>query len=190
MTFLDLVRRRRSVRRFTPDPVPRPLLERCVEAARYAPSACHSEPWRFHVVDDPALRGRFAAAAFSGVYRMNAFARSAPCLVALEALPSAPAARAGGLWQGVAFNAVDAAIAGEHFCLQAAELGLGTCWLGWFDRRAVPRFLGLPRAARVDFMFAVGWPAGEPAPKRRKALGEILAYHEAPRPGKGGPPPA
>jgi len=46
----------------------------------------------------------------------------------------------------------------------------------------VKRLLGLPRAARVDFLLAVGWPAGEPAEKRRKTLNEIRLYHEAPRP--------
>lgn len=190
MEFLALARRRRSVRRYLPDPVPRPLLDRCVEAARHAPSACHSEPWRFHLVDDPPLRDRLAAAAFSGLYRMNAFARGAACLAVLETLPSSAPARAGGLWQGTAFNLVDVAIAGEHFCLQAAELGLGTCWLGWFDRRAVRRTLGLARTARVDLMVSVGWPAGEPAKKRRKPLNEIRLFHEAPRPAKGEAPVA
>ena len=78
MTFLDLVRLRRSVRRYRPEAVPREALERCLEAARLAPSACNSQPWRFLVVETPELRKRIVTEALSGPYAMNAFAASAP----------------------------------------------------------------------------------------------------------------
>ena len=75
------------------------------------------------------------------------------------------------------YSLVDIGIAGEHLALQAAEEGLGTCWMGWFNERAVKKVLGLPRAARVDILFSLGYPA-EPGvrEKRRKLLEEIREF--------------
>jgi nitroreductase len=179
MSFLDLVRTRRSVRHYRPDPVPRAAIERCLEAARLAPSACNSQPWSFIVVDDPDTRARLAAAAFGGVYSMCAFAESAPVLVVVITHPSRLAARLGGLWRRVAYNLIDIGIAGEHFALQAAEEGLGTCWLGWFHARGVRRVLGLPRSTRIDVLFSVGYPAEAAAPeaaRARRPLDDVRTY--------------
>ncbi|MGE5597917.1 MAG: nitroreductase family protein [Bacteroidota bacterium] len=65
--FLSLVRQRRSVRRYTGRPVERDKLERCLEAARLAPSADSGQPWRFVVVDEPGLRARIAGAVSGGM---------------------------------------------------------------------------------------------------------------------------
>lgn len=176
--FLDLVRQRRSVRRYRPEPVPRDRLERCLEAARLAPSACNSQPWHFLVVDDPATRERLAEAAFGGVYSMCAFAKSAPVLVVVITERSRIAARLGGLWRRVEYSLIDIGIAGEHFALQAEAEGLGACWLGWFDEKGVRRALGLPRATRIDVLFSVGYPAepDEGREKVRRPLDEIRSY--------------
>ncbi len=176
--FLELAHRRRSVRRYTSEPVPRPLVDQCLEAARLAPSACNSQPWSFLVVDEPGRRDRLAAAAFAGVYTMCAFARQAPVLVALVTERSRLSAALGGLWRGVQYNLVDIGIAGEHFALKAAEIVLGTCWLGWFDDKAVRRELALPRGTRVDILFSLGWPADDPPPagKVRRSLDAVRRY--------------
>ena len=81
MNLLDLVRKRQSVRRYFDTAVPRKIIERCLEAARLAPSACNSQPWSFLVVDDPKLVADLGQKAFSGLYSMNAFAKTAPVLV-------------------------------------------------------------------------------------------------------------
>ena len=161
MNFLDLCHRRQSCRRYDPTPIPRDVIERCLEAARLAPSACNSQPWTFVVVDDPELRPRLAAAAFGGVYAMNRFAADAPALVVVITERSRYAARLGGQFRGVQYSLIDLGIAGEHFILQAAEEGLGTCWLGWFNEKAVKHTLGLPRTTRVDVMISIGRPAAD-----------------------------
>ncbi len=167
MNFLELTRQRRSVRRYRPDSIPREVLERCLEAARLAPSACNSQPWFFHVVDAPEAVRRLGAAAFGTPYGMCAFARAAPVLVAVETRASGTAATLGGLFRGVRYNLIDIGIAVEHFVLQAAAEGLGTCWLGWFDEKGVKRALGLPRSTRIDILVSVGWPAdAAPGPDR------------------------
>lgn len=177
MTFLELCRRRRSVRAYAPGRVPREALERCLEAARLAPSACNSQPWRFIVVERDDLRARLAEAAFSGLYAMNRFAAQAPVLIVVVTERSTYAARLGGLLRGTRYALLDVGAAVEHLVLQATEEGLGTCWIGWFNERAVKQVLGLPRRAKVDILLAVGYPADEPGGEKvRKPLDDVRQY--------------
>ena len=176
MTFLELCRKRQSDRAYDPSqPVPREALERCVEAARLAPSACNSQPWEFIVVTDPDVCGKLKAT-FSGPYKMNAFAKDAGALVAVVRRKPRLAAFIGGLWRGTYFPWIDLGIAGEHFVLQAAEEGLGSCWLGWFNERAVKRLLGLGRGHKVEYLLSIGWPAAETREKKRKPLCEMSRF--------------
>lgn len=177
MTFLELAHLRRSVRRYRPDPVSREALERCLEAARLAPSACNSQPWRFLVVETAELRQELVEKALSGPYAMNAFAASAPVLVVAVTEESRWAARMAGLFRGVPYALMDLGMACEHLALQAAEEGLGTCMLGWFAEGAVKRLLRLSSLERVDLMLTLGYPDDGPGkPKGRKSLEAIRRY--------------
>lgn len=176
MTFLELARCRASVRRYRPDPVSRDALERCLEAARLAPSACNSQPWRFLVVETPGLRHRLVSEALSGAYAMNAFAASAPVILVVVTEHSRWAARLAGWFRGVPYALLDVGMACEHVALQAAEEGLGTCMLGWFAERAVRKVLGLGRRERVDLLLTLGYPDEGARNKSRKSLEEIRRY--------------
>jgi nitroreductase len=180
MRFLDLVHARRSVRRYETDrPVEREKLDRCLEAARLAPSASNAQPWRFVVVDDPALRERVAQETFGPVVSFNHFSLQAPALVVCVAEDLKFKARLGGLIKNRRYSGMDMGIAAAHFCLQAVEEGLGTCMLGWFDEKGVRRALGIPAWKRVGLIITVGYPARDaPTPARaRKALDEVRAYN-------------
>jgi len=175
--FLDLVRRRRSVRKYRPDPVPRDALDRCFEAARWAPSACNAQPWSFIAVEDADVRAALGRAAFSGIYAMNRFAAEAPVLVVVLTERSSYAARLGGWLKGTRYCLLDVGIACEHLVLQAAAEGLGACWLGWFSEAGVRRVLGLPRSAKIDVIISMGYPAGPvAAPKARRPLDDVRRY--------------
>lgn len=179
MSFMELVRKRRSVRRFRTDVmVPVDLLQQCVEAARLAPSAENVQPWRFLIVDEPDLKSALSAAAFSGVYRFTQWAARAPALVVLFAELDVLANRIGRRITGIDYYLIDLGIAGEHFCLQAAELGLGTCWIGWFSPRGVRKALKTPRRLRPVALFAVGYPDGERmVEKKRRALADVFWHN-------------
>ncbi|MFO7676631.1 MAG: nitroreductase family protein [bacterium] len=181
--FLELCRARRSVRRFSEGPVEREKLAYCLEAARLAPSADNDQPWRFIVFDDPAAKAALADAAFSGIYRTSRRMAHAPVLVVLAVRENLLINRVGGGVQGTPFQLIDAAIAGEHFVLAAAEQGLGTCWVGWYDARALRRHLGLGRGLRPVCLIAVGYPAAgwKPGPARRRPLGDIADWNAPPR---------
>jgi nitroreductase len=178
MTFLELVRRRQSTREFLDRPVEREKVERCVEAARLAPSACNSQPWKFVAIDDPELRTAVARELASPVLGINAFAAQAPVLVVVVTEPSTLTARLGAMLKDKPYQLMDLGIAVEHFCLQAVEEGLGTCIMGWFDETGVKRLLAVPRGKRVHLTVAVGYAASDVVrPKGRKAMGEILAFN-------------
>ena len=177
--FLALVAKRQSVRKYLPQPVPRNVIDRCLDAARLAPSACNSQPWSFIVADTGLARSRLAEAAFSGVYAINAFAAKAPVLIAVVAERSTFIAALGGRIRSVEYNLIDVGIACEHLVLQAAAEGVGTCWLGWFDEKSVKKSLGLPRNAHVPILIGMGYPATEETRvKSRKPLDEIRRYAE------------
>ena len=179
MTFLELVQKRQSVRRYQPGRrIPRDVLERCLEVARLAPSACNSQPWSFVVVDDPAaVRDLAEAACTHPPFGMNKFARDASALIAVVTEKMKLAARLGAQFRGVQYSLVDLGIACEHLLLQATEEGLGSCWLGWFNERAVKKALAIPRAKKVDLLLALGYPADPPPrPKNRHPLDHIRRY--------------
>ncbi|HCJ67310.1 MAG TPA: NAD(P)H nitroreductase [Elusimicrobia bacterium] len=177
MKFIELVKKRQSVRKYLPKAVPREILERCLEAARLAPSACNSQPWSFIIVDNPKLKNELAEAAFSGIYSTNSFAKKAPVIIVVIREQSNYAARLGGYFRSIQYSLIDIGIAGEHLILQAAEEGLGTCWLGWFNEKAVKKILNLPKEKKIDLLISVGYAETEELrSKIRKPLNEISRF--------------
>ncbi|KPK21035.1 MAG: hypothetical protein AMJ70_07220 [Dehalococcoidia bacterium SG8_51_3] len=157
MALLDLIKQRKSVRRFLDRPVEREKIMMCLEAARAAPSACNSQPWRFIVVDEPELKKRLCERAFRGIYFINAFCKKAPVIVVVVSERGRFLARIGGMFRGTRYYLIDIGIAGEHFVLQAEEMGLGTCWIGWFNESAVKKALGIPKDKKIDVLIALGY---------------------------------
>ena len=157
MVLIDIIKHRRSVRKYFNKPVERNLIMTCLEAARLAPSACNSQPWKFIIVDDRELKKELCEAAFQGIYKMMAFCKTAPVIIAIVSEKSKFWARVGGKIRDIQYYLLDIGIAGEHFILQAEELGLGTCWIGWFDENVVKELLNVPNEKRVDVLIALGY---------------------------------
>jgi nitroreductase len=161
MALLDLIKQRKSVRDFLDRPVEREKIMMCLEVTRLAPSECNSQPWRFIVVDDKQLKNKLCDAAFSGIYSINSFCKKAPVLVVIISEKSKFIARVGGMFRGTKYYLIDIGIAGEHFVLEAEDLGLGTCWIGWFNERAVKSILSIPQNKKIDILIALGYYDGE-----------------------------
>ena len=178
MDFLELVRKRHSTRKYAPTPVPRDILEFCIEAARLAPSACNSQPWSFIIIDDEVLKNEVADGAFGNIYSMNMFAKSAPVIVAVITGKSKVTAGVGGFFMGIQYSYIDVGIAVAHFVLQAAEKGLGSCMLGWFNEKKVRNILKLPRSSKISMLISIGYPETDHIPeKKRKSPDEIRRYN-------------
>ena len=152
-----------------------------LESARLAPSACNSQPWHFVVVKDKEIikqlsKGVLIGEKLIGYYASNAFIQKAPVVIVACANPH-PITHTGGKLIGLDCLMLDIGIAVEHIVLTATELGLGTCWLGYFSDKAARKILNIPAGTKVVAMLSVGYP-GEPsklAEQRRKKLEEIYS---------------
>jgi len=165
--LLELIKSRRSVRKFSGQQIDRKHLELCVEAARYAPSACNAQPWKLIIVNDPQEVKSIADRVFSGHYSMNTFARESAALIAIVSERQKLAPRLGGIVRRTDFRLIDIGIACEHLVLQATELGIGTCLLGWFNEKELKRSLSIPSSKKIYLVIALGYPA-ETEYKERK----------------------
>ncbi len=176
--FLALVNNRQSDRKYLDTPVEEEKLRRCLEAARLAPSACNSQPWKFIVVNDAGLRDSLAGLTTSGrLLPLNHFTRQAPVLVVLVMEQPNLTSRFGEAVKNKKYTLMDVGIAASHFCLQAASDGLGTCMIGWFDEPGVSKLLNIPSGKRPMLIIALGYPAGKKRQKKRKDPDRIVSYN-------------
>jgi nitroreductase len=76
------------------------------------------------------------------------------------------------------YNVMDVSISVEHLCLQAADIGLGTCILGWFNERKIKKLLGVPRRKKVHLIITMGYPADgtHERKKNRRKLEDIVSF--------------
>ena len=175
MKFEELIAKRQSDRKYKNKPVDRSLIIQCLEAARMAPSACNSQPWKFVVVDDEHILSPMAEAA-AGM-GMNKWVKQAPVIIAVTLEKMNFTARIGSVIKDKEYSLLDVGIAVEHFCLQAAELGLGTCIMGWFDEKKVKNILHIPNK-RVPLLISLGYPDSATRKKSRKELDEMSSWNK------------
>ena len=174
MEFIELVRKRKSVRNYLDTPVEPEKILRCLEAARLAPSACNSQPWDFTVVTSPDKVKILADCSREPVSGLNKWTSQAPAFAVVSAKRPNLTSSLGAFIKDRPFWLMDVGMAAEHFCLQAAEEGLGTCMLGWFDEKKVRMLLDLPRSDRIVLLITLGYPRNpEVSAKTRKPLDSI-----------------
>lgn len=167
MNFIELITKRQSVREYSNREVEIEKIEKCLEAARLAPSASNSQPWKLILVNDADLVKKVAAATFSSMVSFNKFTLQAPALLVMVIERPRVITQVGGFLKNREFPLIDIGIAAEHFCLQAAELGLGTCMMGWFGEKAIKKLLGIPKNKRLGLIISLGY-APEEYPLRQK----------------------
>lgn len=178
MNFLELATKRQSVRKYRNQPVEREKIDRCLEAARIAPSACNSQPWYFVVFDDPAKVAEIAKETYSPIVSFNKFALQAPVIAMIIMEKPTAVSQIGGRIKNKEYALIDIGISAEHFCLQAAEEGLGTCMIGWFNEKKLKKMFKVPDQRAVVLLITLGYPDDEPRTKKRKAPGEIAQYNQ------------
>ena len=176
MTLDQIIANRYSVRSFSSQPVDPKDVVALVEAARQAPSACNSQTWRFIAVTDPEKIRRICHEAMRPVIP-NRWLAQAPLVMVGCASLDLVANRIGTRVTGTEYYQIDMGICMEHMVLKATELGLGTCWIGWFKENKIKTILSIPKRIKVPILLAVGHPQEAPSnPKRRnrKPLDRIL----------------
>lgn len=179
MTFRELIKQRQSVRKYKENPVEREKIGKIIEAVHLAPSACNSQPWKIIIVDDPKLKNEVAQATFSKTISFNKFAVQAPVLAVLVIEKAKLIAQIGGSIKNMEYPKIDIGIAAAHFCLQAAELGLGTCMIGWFDEKKIQQLLNIPEKRKVGLVITLGYPPEDYKlrQKIRKPVEEICGFN-------------
>ena len=171
MNFIDIVKKRCSVREYSSQPVEKEKLDYVLEAARLAPSACNLQPWSFFVIQDAEIVQKLHSC-----YEREWF-RSAPVCIAICGNHDIS-------WKRKFDNKdhcdIDIAITTEHLILAATEVGLGTCWICNFDSIRCKEILQLPDPKEVIALIPIGYPAKEDvwktAVKNRKKIEEIVTY--------------
>jgi nitroreductase len=161
MDFPELIKIRQSVRKYAPKPVEPEKIEKLVEAVRLAPSASNSQPWKLVIVDDPEKTGKIAQATFDTVVYFNKFTVEVPVFAILVIEKPSLVTYLGATIKKREFPLIDIGIAAEHFCLQAAELGLGTCMIGWFNEKKIKQIIGIPKNKRIGLLISLGYAPGD-----------------------------
>ena len=179
MSFLSLVTQRQSVRKYSQRPVEPEKLERCLEAARLAPSASNSQPWHYIIVNKEPALSAVANATFSELVKFNRFTLHVPVLVVLLLEKPRMLNRFAMLLKNKEWRLIDIGITAGHFCLQAAEEGLGTCMMGWFNEKELKKILSIPKDKAVGLVISLGYAEEGYADRKkiRKPLEEIISYN-------------
>ncbi len=174
-----MVNERQSVRKYTDKPVEEEKLLRCLEAARLAPSASNSQPWRFVVVNEPELVQKVARETIGPLSTFNNFVPQAPVIVAIVIEKMKVITQIGASMQDREYPLIDIGIAAEHFCLQATEEGLGTCMLGWFNEKPIKKMLNIPKEKRIGLLITLGYAPDnyQLRVKGRKGFEEVVSFN-------------
>jgi nitroreductase len=167
MAVLEAIRKRYSCRAYQDKNIEKEKLNEILEAARLAPSAKNMQDWRFVVVTDREKKHKLAEAANNQAFIENAGAIIVACSVSSEVMRC-----------GQAVGPIDVAIALEHICLQAAQLGLATCWIGSFYPDKVRPIVGIPQNVAIIELMALGYPADKQKEPKREPMEKIVSYEK------------
>jgi nitroreductase len=163
MSCIDLILQRRSIRKYSNEPVPEEVKAKILEAGRQAPSAVNVQPWHFVVVDDPAVNERLASTG-----RFRPFVRDCAFVVVGVYKSLNPVAKRWGR--------VDTVIALQSMVLAAQVQEVGSCWIGDLSGD-LKGLLGIPKRAEIVALVSFGIPDEEPGPKAKKDPEEIFHHN-------------
>ena len=158
--YLDFLKSRRSIRKFKPEQPPQEVILKAIDAARYAPSARNSQPWRFIIVTDPDLKNKLA-----GIHVWARPLREAPVAITVVChVEESPVS-----------YMLDCANATVYLLLALHALGLGAVWIQALRNiEEIRKILEIPNNAIPVAVIAVGYPAEAPQPRERKPLRELV----------------
>jgi nitroreductase len=159
MDLFETVEKRRSIRKFKPNPIPDRDLKKILEAGRLAPSGGNRQPWSFIVVRKPETKKKLAAVA-----NLQRFIADADTVLIALGDPAVSK----NLYKQ------DPMIAIEHMVLASTALGYGTCWIGAFNENDVKEIAKVPENMTVIALLPIGVPDETPPPKPRRAFKEVF----------------
>jgi len=178
MEVMEAIKSRRSVRKYTTDPISDSDIETVLDAARWAPSWANTQCVKWIVVKVPDTKSRLADTLSSTNPAMDAVRTVPVVLVACAQTGRAGFKRGEAVTdKGDYWYMFDVASASQSLMLAAVELDLATVHVGLFDAKKAEGILGVPEEVRVVELIPLGHPAEQPEGPGRKELGEIV-FHE------------
>jgi nitroreductase len=168
MDFDQLIKHRYSCRHYSPDQVDEDALNKILEAARLAPTAANRQPFQIIIIRTKGKEDELL-----NIYLKDWFVQP-PLILCVCSDPEAGWFRK--KFDNQSYATVDAAIVMDHITLQAADLGIGTCWIGAFNPQAAREFLNLPDHIEPIAFTPLGYPLDEVKPKTRKSLSDLIRH--------------
>ena len=176
--FLTLAKQRQSDRAFDPDRSVEPeKIERILQAACIAPSACNAQPWHFIVVDNPELKNQIADATSNRLLGINHFTKQAPLHIIIVEEKANLSSGFGAWAKNKHFPHLDIGIAAAHLVLAAEDEGLGSCIIGWFDENKIRKLLNIPSGKRILLDIVICYSTQTERSKKRKKPDEVISYN-------------
>lgn len=179
MEFLNCVKERRSIRKFTTDKIEHDKLERIVKLASFSPSWKNSQIVRYIVVEDKNLKEQIANNCVLGLEHNCGIIKNAPALVVVTTVSRISGYERDGSFttsKGDRWEMFDAGIAAQTFCLAAHSEGLGTVIMGIFDEDRICETMKISETQKVAALIAIGYPNEEPTMPKRKEVNELISY--------------
>ena len=174
MNFTEIAENRQSCRKYDPSQqVENEKLERILESARLAPSACNGQPYHITV-----CRGEIAKKVVKAVQGMgmNKFASDAPVLIVISEKPYVATAALGSRTKGIDYRSIDIGILAAYITAEATAQGLGTCILGWLDDAQIRKACSLEGSVRLVITLDYAASDDTLRVKKRKTNDELITY--------------
>ena len=177
MLAAECITGRRSIRKFTEQPVSHELIEQIVSTASFAPSWKNTQIVRYIAVEGEK---KAALAKCTAIYPGNgSIMNQAPMVIAVTAITGRCGYERDGSFstpKGTGWQMYDAGVASEAFCLAAYEQGLGTVIMGLFDEEEASKVLQLPEGRELVALIPIGYPAEAPNAPKRKTVQELITF--------------
>lgn len=177
MDFLEIAQTRQSCRGYDETrPVEQEKLEKILEAARLAPSACNGQPYKLTVCRGAAAKE--VALATRGMGGMNKFAVQAPVVIVISEMPYVKSAALGAKVKRNDYRSIDIGIVAAYLTAEATAQGLSTCILGWLDDEKIRKLCNLEYPARLVITLGYAKEGDTLRKKIRKDLTELVQYQQ------------
>ncbi|MBW1980293.1 MAG: nitroreductase family protein [Deltaproteobacteria bacterium] len=160
--LIEVIKRRRSIRRFSSEPIPVEIISDILDCARLAPTAINIQPWLFGAVTDPELKQQIAQLADYGKFIKD-------CAVCFAVFADSTQK----------YFLEDGSAATENILLACTAHGIGSCWVAGHKKEyaeAVRKLLNVPQPYTLIALVAAGYSDERPAP-RKKALDEVTFFN-------------
>ena len=175
--FLNIIKQRRSIRRYEDKKVPQEMLDTIIESVRWAQSWANTQCWNLVIIDDHSIKEQIQ----KSIFEKNPASRAvvdAPILLALSGK-----LKCSGYYNNQISTKFgdwfmfDLGIVTQNICLTAESLGLGTVVVGLFDHDKAKKVIGIPNDYELVTLIPLGFPAKKPSPTKRKNVDEFVHYN-------------